>query len=49
MGAVLYHGEPNGASLTVLAALAEAGDEAALGIAAGRSTCWRANGTASPA
>jgi GST-like protein len=33
MGAVLYHGEPNGASLTVLAALAETGDEAALGIA----------------
>ena len=32
MGAVLYHGEPNGASLTVLAALAEAGGEAALGI-----------------
>jgi hypothetical protein len=25
MGPVLYHGEPNGASLTVLAALAESG------------------------
>ena len=25
MSAILYHGEPNGASLTVLAALAESG------------------------
>lgn len=32
MSAVLYHGQPNGASLTVLAALEEAGEEAGLAI-----------------